>query len=208
MLLQLPPDTSPHLLRLPRVEIYGFHEVLGLGKEEQEIGENDVGMSCWGKQVAVFSKPEKQQDSVAPQFFRLHCPSLTVPWHGIWSRESHCASLLAPGFDNANQSSSSRRWRSPLKAMSRQARVKGQSVTQRSNLLSLECQLLPKPVFWEGWVEVGREPFAGIIVSHGDRTPILLLLKPAWLASLAQSESLLCSVPTEDVASEGCLLPG
>lgn len=46
MLLQLRPDTSPHLLRLPRVEIHGFHEELGLGKEEQEIGENDVWMSC------------------------------------------------------------------------------------------------------------------------------------------------------------------
>lgn len=46
MLLQLPPVTLPRLLRLPRVEIYGFHEELGLGKEGQELGENDVWMSC------------------------------------------------------------------------------------------------------------------------------------------------------------------
>jgi hypothetical protein len=132
---------------------------------------------------------------VAFQVCGLLCPPLPMPWFGIWGRENHHTSLSAPKISNVNQWRSSR-WRHSFKGMGKQVRVRGQNLTLRNYLLSLEGQKYPSVCTFGGGRQrvLSRDPH---IVLH-KWPPILLLLMPPWLAplplqkELPQSESHFC----------------
>lgn len=164
--------------------------------------------SEWIAEERCCSRPVQQQEFVAP-VLQVSSASSNGALHWDLGQRA-TVPISAPGISNANQRSS-RRWRSTFKGTGRQARVKGQSLTQRNNLLSLECQILSQSLFFGLGGGRQKVPYKDPYIYHTTGSNSHSSTPEAHMACILISverahsvwESLFCPVPVEDVASRG-----